>query len=62
MAFYQNQLMIQTVDLRVDYKGITAVKDLNLQVRAGEVFGLIGPNGAGKTSIIRVIATLLKPT
>jgi len=62
VAFYQNQLMIQTVDLRVDYKGITAVKDLNLQVRAGEVFGLIGPNGAGKTSIIRVIATLLKPT
>ncbi|WP_055558025.1 ABC transporter ATP-binding protein [Streptomyces sp. NBRC 110028] len=38
---------------------IKAVDDLELSVRAGEVFGLLGPNGAGKTTAIRCITTLL---
>lgn len=54
--------MIQTTDLRVDYDGFTAVHGLNLEIPAGQVFGLIGPNGAGKTSTIRVLATLQQPT
>lgn len=54
--------MIRTCDVRVDYDDVTAVSDLNLDIPAGEIFGLIGPNGAGKTSTIRVLATLLKPT
>ncbi|MCL4211096.1 MAG: ABC transporter ATP-binding protein [Phycisphaeraceae bacterium] len=54
--------MIVTRDLRVDYDGVTAVRDLNLTIHPGEVFGLIGPNGAGKTSTIRVLATLQEPT
>ncbi len=37
----------------------TAVDGVNLEVRAGEVFGLLGPNGAGKTTTIRVLTTLL---
>ncbi len=39
-----------------------AVKDLNLEVRAGDVFGFLGPNGAGKSTTIRIILTLLSPT
>lgn len=54
--------MIQTRDIRVDYDDMTAVSDLNLEIPAGEIFGLIGPNGAGKSSTIRVLATLQKPT
>ncbi len=54
--------MIRTTDLRVDYDGVNAVRDLTLFIPTGEVFGLIGPNGAGKTSTIRVLATLLQPT
>ena len=56
------QVMLRTADVRVDYENVTAVRDLNLEVRSGEILGLIGPNGAGKTSTLRVLATLLTPT
>ncbi len=39
-----------------------AVRDLNLQICSGEVFGLLGPNGAGKTTTMRMLACLLAPT
>jgi ABC-2 type transport system ATP-binding protein len=55
-------ILIHTADVRVDYGDVTAVHGLNLDIPAGEVYGLIGPNGAGKTSTIRVLATLLEPT
>lgn len=53
---------LQVTNLRVDYGRFTAVRDLNLTLMPGEIFGLAGPNGAGKTSTIRVLATLLEPT
>jgi len=43
-------------------KEITAASHLSFQVKPGEVFGLIGTNGAGKTTVMRMIATTLKPT
>jgi ABC-2 type transport system ATP-binding protein len=39
-----------------------AVRDLNLEIEPGEVFGLLGPNGAGKTTIMRMLASLIAPT
>jgi ABC-2 type transport system ATP-binding protein len=39
-----------------------AVRDLNLQIERGEVFGLLGPNGAGKTTTMRMLASLIAPT
>lgn len=39
-----------------------AVKDLNLEVHTGDVFGFLGPNGAGKSTTIRMILTLLSPS
>ncbi len=41
---------------------VEAVKDLNLEIRPGEIFGLLGPNGAGKTTTIKMLLGLLYPT
>jgi ABC-2 type transport system ATP-binding protein len=57
-----SDLMIRTVDLRVDYGNLTAVKELDLHVPYGEIFGLLGPNGSGKSSTFRVLGTLQEPT
>ncbi|MEO7719253.1 MAG: ABC transporter ATP-binding protein [Capsulimonas sp.] len=54
--------MIRIEKLRKEYKGLTAVKELDLQLEAGDIFGFIGPNGAGKTTTIKMLATLLKPS
>ncbi len=54
--------MIRIQHLNKEYKGLTAVKDLSLDLEAGDIFGFIGPNGAGKTTTIKMLATLLKPT
>lgn len=62
LAMTSRPLMIRTVDLRVDYDTLTAVNHVNLEVPAGEIYGLIGPNGAGKSSTIRVLAMLQEPT
>src|SRR5690349_6035684 len=42
--------------------GIRAVDGLDLEVRAGEIYGFLGPNGAGKTTVVRILTTLLRPT
>jgi ABC-2 type transport system ATP-binding protein len=45
-----------------DPKELVALKDVNIEVSRGELFGLLGPNGAGKTTLIKVLTTLLAPT
>ncbi|MRI00807.1 ATP-binding cassette domain-containing protein [Kriegella sp. EG-1] len=56
--------MIQINNLSKKYKGTDffSVKDLNLNIAEGEIFGLLGPNGAGKTTLISMLSSLLKPT
>ena len=54
--------MIELKDLTKKYGEFIAVKDLNLCVKKGEVFGFIGPNGAGKTTTIKMMSGILEPT
>jgi ABC-2 type transport system ATP-binding protein len=58
--------MISTTDLVRTFKTrkaeVEAVRGVDLQVGAGEIFGFLGPNGAGKTTTLRMLATLLQPT
>ena len=43
-------------------RSIVAVRNLNLQVEAGEVYGLLGPNGSGKSTTLKIILGLVSPT
>jgi len=48
--------------LRKTYGALTAVDDVSLEVRPGEIVGMVGPNGAGKTTTISMILGVLQPT
>ena len=54
--------IIVTENLTKTYGNVKAVRNLNLNIHSGEVFGFLGPNGAGKTTTIRMLTTLTKPT
>lgn len=54
--------MIKTEGLTKKYGGTIALRDLDLEIRKGEVLGLLGPNGSGKTTMIRLILGLLRAT
>ncbi len=54
--------MIQLKDLTKEYGSFCALRDLNLTVPRGMLYGLLGPNGAGKTTALRIIAGILQPT
>jgi branched-chain amino acid transport system ATP-binding protein len=53
--------LLELKGLDAGYRGMRVVRDLDLQVDAGEVVSLIGPNGAGKTTTLLTIAGLLRP-
>ena len=54
--------IIELIDLTKKYGSFTAVDQLNLTIRKGEIFGLLGPNGAGKSTTILMMLGLTEPT
>jgi ABC-2 type transport system ATP-binding protein len=52
---------IKVASVRKSFDSLTAVDDISLEVRQGEIFGLLGPNGAGKTTLIRMIMDIIRP-
>jgi ABC-2 type transport system ATP-binding protein len=54
---------IQAHELSRTFKGdIEAVREVDLDIPEGEIFGFLGPNGAGKSTTVRMLCTLLPPT
>jgi len=54
--------ILETRGLTKEFRGFTAVDDVNLQVREGHIHALIGPNGAGKTTVFNLLTKFLPPT
>ncbi|MFV1859995.1 MAG: ABC transporter ATP-binding protein [Anaerolineales bacterium] len=54
--------MISIEGLTKQFDETTAVENLELEIRSGEVFGFLGPNGAGKTTTLRMLSALINPT
>lgn len=55
-------VVLSVRNLTMKFGGLTAVNDLSIDVKRGEIFGLIGPNGAGKTTVFNCITQFYKPT
>ncbi|MBB1632801.1 MULTISPECIES: ABC transporter ATP-binding protein [Cupriavidus] len=58
----QQETILETRNLTKEFKGFTAVSDVNLKVRRGSIHALIGPNGAGKTTCFNLLTKFLEPT
>lgn len=54
--------ILETRNLTKEFKGFTAVDDVNLKVKRGSIHALIGPNGAGKTTVFNLLTKFLTPT
>ncbi|MDP3548609.1 MAG: ATP-binding cassette domain-containing protein, partial [Phreatobacter sp.] len=55
MVGTNDEIILQTQGLTKDFKGFTAVSDVDLAVRRGTIHALIGPNGAGKTTCFNLL-------
>ena len=58
---FMRPVILEGRGIGVSFKGVRALTDVDIQVRAGEVFGLLGPNGAGKSTLLAVLSGLLGP-
>ncbi len=56
------EFILETRGLTKEFRGFTAVDDVNLQVEEGHIHAMIGPNGAGKTTVFNLLTKFLPPT
>ena len=54
--------ILEVRDLGIDFGGLTAVNNLDMDIYKGEIYGLIGPNGAGKTTVFNMLTKVYQPT
>jgi len=56
------QPLVRLVNLTRKFGPVTAVKNVNLEIRTGDFLAIFGPNGAGKSTLLKMVASLLPPT
>jgi ABC-2 type transport system ATP-binding protein len=56
------ETVLTITNLTKKFKRLTAVNNLNLEVKAGQVFGMLGPNGSGKTTTLGMLMSVINPT
>lgn len=56
------ETLLQLTNVTKSFGGLTAVSDLTMEVRHGQIVSIIGPNGAGKTTVFNLITGIYKPT
>lgn len=54
--------VLSTKNLGIDFGGLTAVNNFDIEIEKGDIFGLIGPNGAGKTTVFNMLTKMYEPT
>ncbi|MFC1486076.1 ATP-binding cassette domain-containing protein [Thermoproteota archaeon] len=59
---FEGSSVIIIKDLVKNFEDVTAVDNLSLEIREGELFSLLGPNGAGKTTTMNILNGVMKPT
>src|SRR5262249_20418655 len=59
---HMSDAILETRQLTKEFKGFTAVSNVNLSVQRGSIHALIGPNGAGKTTCFNLLTKFLEPT
>src|SRR5436309_585704 len=58
---HQHQVVLEVLKVTKRFGAVTALRNVSLQLRAGEVLGLIGDNGAGKSTLVNIICGALRP-
>jgi branched-chain amino acid transport system ATP-binding protein len=62
MSLVNSPVLLRTKKVTKLFGGLAAVKEVDLEIRRGEIFGLIGPNGAGKTTLFNLISGVYRPS
>ncbi len=57
-----SEILLSLKDVTMKFGGVIALREVNLEVKKGEILALIGPNGAGKTTVFNVVTGVYKPT
>ena len=60
--YFISKVILKLENVCKTFGSLTAVNNVSIEVRKGEVIGFVGPNGAGKTTTLKLIARLIKPT
>ena len=55
-----DNIVLKTFGITKKYRNFTALSDINITIKKGQIYGLIGLNGAGKTTLMKVIAGLVQ--